>query len=162
MPGWFVWLVLVLFSCGTSTFPHPLGAGSAGRRGWGHTVGVLKNQAPELRLVSGLQHQTRSNKCPGCWGLRRCVGSGGVGLLFEIWIVDASIFCSVLCALPARIIERWREPGLHVSPFLGGLGGVFFSVVGGGVGLVVCVTSCEGHMVDALASRADEGRRSLR
>jgi hypothetical protein len=31
-----------------------------------------------------------------------------------------------------------------------------------GVGLVVCVTSCEGHMVDALASRADEGRRSLR
>jgi hypothetical protein len=33
---------------------------------------------------------------------------------------------------------------------------------GGWVGLVVCVTSCEGHMVDALASRADEGRRSLR
>ena len=28
--------------------------------------------------------------------------------------------------------------------------------------MVVCVTSCEGHMVDALASRADEGRRSLR
>ena len=26
----------------------------------------------------------------------------------------------------------------------------------------VCVTSYEGHMVDALASRADEGRRSLR
>src|SRR4029079_4826181 len=26
----------------------------------------------------------------------------------------------------------------------------------------VCVTSCEGHVVDALASRADEGRRSLR
>jgi hypothetical protein len=35
-------------------------------------------------------------------------------------------------------------------------------VCGGWVGLVVCVTSCEGHMVDALASRADEGRRSLR
>jgi hypothetical protein len=35
-------------------------------------------------------------------------------------------------------------------------------VGGGWVGLVVCVTSCEGHMVDALASRADEGRRSLR
>jgi hypothetical protein len=31
-----------------------------------------------------------------------------------------------------------------------------------GCGLVVCVTSCEGHVVDALASRADEGRRSLR
>ena len=28
--------------------------------------------------------------------------------------------------------------------------------------LSVCVTSYEGHMVDALASRADEGRRSLR
>jgi hypothetical protein len=28
--------------------------------------------------------------------------------------------------------------------------------------LSVCATSYEGHMVDALASRADEGRRSLR
>jgi hypothetical protein len=27
---------------------------------------------------------------------------------------------------------------------------------------VLVVASCEGHMVDALASRADEGRRSLR
>jgi hypothetical protein len=35
-------------------------------------------------------------------------------------------------------------------------------VVLGWFGLVVCVTSCEGHVVDALASRADEGRRSLR
>ena len=35
-------------------------------------------------------------------------------------------------------------------------------VLGGWVGLVVCVTSCEGHVVDALASRADEVRRSLR
>ena len=26
----------------------------------------------------------------------------------------------------------------------------------------LCLTSCKGHMVDALASRADEGRRSLR
>ena len=48
-----------------------------------------------------------------------------VGLLFEICIVDASIFCSVCC----------------------------FDVV---------ETSYKGHMVDALASRADEGRRSLR
>jgi hypothetical protein len=35
----------------------------------------------------------------------------------------------------------------------------------GRVFFVVClcvVTSYEGHMVDALASRADEGRRSLR
>jgi hypothetical protein len=28
--------------------------------------------------------------------------------------------------------------------------------------LSVCVTSYKGHMVDALASRADEGRTSLR
>jgi hypothetical protein len=28
--------------------------------------------------------------------------------------------------------------------------------------LSVCETSYEGHMVDALASRAEEGRRSLR
>ena len=41
-------------------------------------------------------------------------------------------------------------------------GGPVGVVVWVGVGLVVCVTSCEGHMVDALASRADEGRRSLR
>ena len=55
----------------------------------------------------------------------RCVGvGGGVGLLFEIWIVDASIFVVIV--------------------------------------LLVCETSYEGHMVDALASRADEGRWSLR
>ena len=51
------------------------------------------------------------------WGCR--------GLLFEICIVDASIFVAIV---------------------------VF----------VVCVASYEGHMVDALASRADEGRSSLR
>ena len=49
---------------------------------------------------------------------------GGVGLLFEIWIVDASIFVVIV--------------------------------------LLVCETSYEGRMVDALASRADEGRWSLR
>jgi hypothetical protein len=82
----------------------------------------------------------------------------GVGLLFEIWIVDASIkffLCScVECASPA-----WRAGRVLclVCPVVGGWG-----VGGGWGGLVVCVTSCEGHMVDALASRADEGRRSLR
>ena len=35
-------------------------------------------------------------------------------------------------------------------------------VIVGGCGVVLVVASCEGHMVDALASRADEGRRSLR
>ena len=51
-------------------------------------------------------------------------GCAGVGLLFEIWIVDASIFVVIV--------------------------------------LLVCETSYEGRMVDALASRADEGRWSLR
>lgn len=37
--------------------------------------------------------------------------------------------------------------------------GVFFFVV---ICFDVVETSYEGHMVDALASRADEGRRSLR
>ena len=35
-------------------------------------------------------------------------------------------------------------------------------VCGVGCGVVLVVASCEGHMVDALASRADEGRWSLR
>ena len=87
----------------------------------------------------------------------------GVGLLFEIWIVDASIFCSVLCALPCLVHLRCDFfCGFAVASCCGGLGWGRFLLRGGWVGLVVCVTSCEGHMVDALASRADEGRRSLR
>jgi hypothetical protein len=65
----------------------------------------------------GLWSRCRHGVC-GCLGL--------VGVLFEICIVDASIFCSLL----------------------------FVSIV--------LVTSYEGRMVDALASRADEGRWSLR
>ena len=78
---------------------------------------------------------------------------GAVGfLLFDFWIVDASIARTVPCLLLVR-----------------GVGGVVFCV---GVVFVVCVfvvfveclclASYEGHMVDALASRADEGRWSLR
>lgn len=65
-----------------------------------------------------------------CLGLLVCSCWGGVvgvwGLLFEICIVDASIFVVLFVR-------------------------VFF-----------VLTSYEGHMVDALASRADEGRWSLR
>ena len=48
-----------------------------------------------------------------------------------------------------------------------GVGGLFgFCIVDASVFVVfvvlVCEASCKGHMVDALASRADEGRRSLR
>ena len=73
-------------------------------------------------------------------------------LLFDLWIVDASI---------ARTV-----PGLSLVKEAGW---VVFCV---GVVFVVCVfvvfveclclASYEGHMVDALASRADEGRWSLR
>jgi hypothetical protein len=61
------------------------------------------------------------------------------------------VLCGVCCV--------HREPGRRrlLSCCCCCVGGVVV-----GVGLVVCVTSCEGHMVDALASRADEGRRSLR
>ena len=102
-----------------------------------------------LELVCLLAH---GDPC-GLW----VGGVSGVGLLFEIWIVDASIFvvCCVHC-LPAtcvgcalRVLCGFFRVGLLVPLVCG-------------VGLVVCVTSCEGHMVDALASRADEGRRSLR
>ena len=81
---------------------------------------------------------------PG-WVLALVGVCAGVGLLFEIWIVDASIKIFVV------VSSVHHQPGVPAA-FRGG----------GWVGLVVCVTSCEGHMVDALASRADEGRRSLR
>ena len=84
--------------------------------GW-RTVGVLRHQAP-LVLVGVWWLGPGQVLVPG-------VGvGGGVGLLFEIWIVDASIFVVIV--------------------------------------LLVCETSYEGRMVDALASRADEGRWSLR
>ena len=90
---------------------------------------------------------------------------GGVGLLFEIWIVDASIF--VVCCRQ----RPYARPGCTASELLVGLGGgvcwvgvgaLAVPVIGVWCGVVLVVASCEGHMVDALASRADEGRRSLR
>ena len=85
-----------------------MGCGTSGRSVAGgvleHTVGVLRHQSP-VRVDA--------------WA----VWSGDL-LLFDFWIVDASIFVVIV--------------------------------------LLVCETSYEGRMVDALASRADEGRRSLR
>jgi hypothetical protein len=48
--------------------------------GWGHTVGVLKPH-PDIR---GLFR-------PGHTAIGCVLVVGGVGLLFEMWIVDASI-----------------------------------------------------------------------
>jgi hypothetical protein len=108
-----------------------------------------------------------------------------VGWLFVNWIVDASIFAMTLHHGVVAIIN----PDAYVMvPVLlrkgSGLlvcSGLVFVVDdcplcrlasacwgGGWCGglllflLSVCETSYEGHMVDALASRADEGRRSLR
>ena len=72
--------------------PHPVWICVFSRDlGWGHTVGVLRPHASAVG--SG------SSGVGGGWGLgsRLCLvsgdaGWGGVGLLFEMWIVDASIF----------------------------------------------------------------------
>ena len=76
-----------------------------GGSGWGHTVGVLKNQAGPGPLEPGLVTWvlSRAERGARVWGMvpgrAGCVGCPcgggcgcGVGLLFEIWIVDASIF----------------------------------------------------------------------
>ena len=86
------------------------------------------------------------------WGLR-----GLVGLLFEICIVDASIFVA------GPISSLWG--GVVQVAFAGLPFWLPFGVIVGWVGVCcfdVVETSYEGHMVDALASRADEGRWSLR
>ena len=72
--------------------------------------------------------------------------------LFGCWIVDASIFVAVL--LRSMGSRGWVF-ALVEACLVGVLSSVFV--------VFVCVaTSYEGRTVDALASRADEGRRSLR
>jgi hypothetical protein len=116
----------------------PCGGGWSGG-GWGHTVGVLRHQRLLVVSVPG-----RISSRAESWG------GAGVGLLFEIWIVDASIF--VVCCRQRLVVRVCvRAAGVLCLP-----------VIVGGCGVVLVVASCEGHMVDALASRADEGRRSLR
>jgi hypothetical protein len=53
-------------------------------------------------------------------------------------------------------------PGVCFVSLWVGVGALAVPVIGVWCGVVLVVASCEGHMVDALASRADEGRRSLR
>ena len=72
------------------------------------------------------------------------------------WCVLVSLWCVVCIACLVRV--SFLSSGCWPCLWVGGVG----VGVGVWVGLVVCVTSCEGHVVDALASRADEGRRSLR
>ena len=101
-------------------------------------------------------------------------------MLFEIWIVDASIFqtrvscvavgSDCLLCMPVVIVAGvcWFFVACCVCiacllrALLSGRPVVFGWVCWGGGGWWCGVTSCEGRMVDALASRADEGRRSLR
>jgi hypothetical protein len=90
-----------------------------------------------------------------CWALR----NQAPVLRSHLWMVDAvaGFFVVVwlldsgrehLCSCLLRSIHRSRFSGA-----------VFSSVF---VVFVCVATSYEGRMVDALASRADEGRRSLR
>ena len=78
-------------------------------------------------------------------GLAAC---GRWFVVFVFWIVDASIFEHRLqwLHMSHHDVWGWRCSVFVVLLFL----------------LSVCETSYEGHMVDALASRADEGRASLR
>jgi hypothetical protein len=81
--------------------------------------------------------------------------------------VDASIFeCLSCCGV---FDEANVEQLMHMPPVCGGVCCLVFCVVLRSQCdsnllflLSVCVTSYKGHMVDALASRADEGRTSLR
>ena len=101
-----------------------------------------------------------------CWWLRVLVG-----LLFEICIVDASIFAAGFgwlrvcnCFRCGRLSFPWtgRAGSLTGSSFDWGWAGVFLWFCFSVCCFDVVETSYEGHMVDALASRADEGRWSLR
>ena len=94
-----------------------------------------------------------------CWALRNqaalapgwCV-AGVLGFLVVVWLLDSGR--EHLCSCFAQIDSVWRL----VLLWWCGRGGCLLCFV-----VFVCVaTSYEGRMVDALASRADEGRRSLR
>ena len=116
---------------------------------------------------------------PAWWGFSVVLDHlVGVGLLFEIWIVDASIFVVVSSFDKSDGIAHLARMRALPTFGCGGVGvwvicrvvvllcGCWLAVWWCGCvvvcGWCCCVTSCEGHMVDALASRADEGRRSLR
>jgi hypothetical protein len=86
---------------------------------------------------------------------------GGVGVfLFVVGTPSAVIVVGGVLVLLWRVVCIASLVSVRAVPVVLVCSGS--GVVWVGVGLVVCVTSCEGHMVDALASRADEGRRSLR
>ena len=75
---------MVVFISGNSVDAHPGTRVHLGK-GWGHTVGVLKPH-PQLWGVFRSRPHRHAVEPFGV-----CV-VGGVGLLFEMWIVDASIF----------------------------------------------------------------------
>ena len=79
-----------------------------------------------------------------CRGAGVCWWLGWLGVVFGFFIVDASIFVAIAVLFVPRTVS------------------LLLPLVWVGVGCVCGVASYEGHMVDALASRADEGRSSLR
>jgi hypothetical protein len=77
--------------------------------------------------------------------------------VFGVFIVDASIFvATALCSIPGGALPLWGVRG-GVCSCRECVPQVFCCGV-----CLWCLASYEGHMVDALASRADEGRSSLR
>ena len=80
-----------------------------------------------------------------------------MGLVVENWIVDASIFLWLCRCVRCVCLLLWCCFLLCRFFWCGG-----GWCRGWWVCVVCVVASYEGHMVDALASRADEGRGSLR
>ena len=90
------------------------------------------------------------------------IGCAGVGVLF---VEGSGVGVSVVSGCESDVVGSFLGPGASYvfcvswpAPLIGGWAGVFLRVCC----LDVVETSYEGHMVDALASRADEGRWSLR
>ena len=110
-------------------------------RWWGMGSSTLLGPEGSAVSVAGCSGPPFARGRP-VWWLRVLVG-----LLFEICIVDASIF----------VVRLTRDCGWVV---------LFRDNCCGHTSDLCCCdvveTSYEGHMVDALASRADEGRWSLR
>ena len=128
----FVWASLLVGAGGVGV--EPLGVGVVGG------------------LCGTLLGPERSGACPLLWGC-------GVGCFLVVWFLDSGRehLCSNCFFVVRSYVLIWHDMAPRwLRFFLGGWGAFLLC-------WFVCVaTSYEGHMVDALASRADEGRRSLR
>ncbi len=90
-----------------------------------------------------------------CWALRHQVQIGPDGFVMAGWFLGVCHVDSGREHQPAPGLPGWVDVGVL------GCAIVVFCVFVLCL-LSVCLASIKGHMVDALASRADEGRWSLR